>query len=258
MSDFESQLHLHKQKNRVALFDGLRGVAVVLMVFAHTAHFLSTNNTVFVLFLVRIANIVTFSLFLIASGVASYYAYIIQDKTVSPYEQFVKVGKRILYLYFGYAIIVLISSLSSHPTVSLYGLTNKIFFGLLGIDCPPFSEFILSLLLYAVTTYLLKNLYEIVLGKTWLAITVASIVYFIGNAVYAIVLPFPFEQWKALFFGSPMLLRFPLFQYFPIFLSGMLIGKSYNNHSIDKFRYHLYLLTIVFGLLSMFAFARVW
>ena len=197
--------------------DIIRGIAVFIMIIAHVIAFTSDDSSQFLNIIRFIGDAFAFSIFLCVSGAVRY---------ISGSNSEFKFQKRkffrsleVLLLYY---VLVFIPYIKDGSAIKNF--FQIIFF----IKVPNFTEFLIPFILYGMIFYLfphwLKALvrhYSVVIGIVIICLCSSYILYpiHINNEMLA--------AWKALFFGSEGLFRFPIVTYFPLFIAGAYFEKIY-------------------------------
>ena len=241
-----------KKNKRIISVDILRGIAVFLMVLAHSIAFLSKEETFLLAFLRNTGDILCFTIFLFVSGISSYLAYLsIADKEWSVKKK--KLLKRNIVLLLGYYLVALVASLKSF-SLSISGENLEEFLRiLLLINVPSYTEFLIPFIFYGFLIYFFRNYLKKLSGFAILLISVSVITFALGIVLYSVNLPEPLVYYKALFAGQENLYRFPIMQYFPVLLIGFSMGRSLLGLDKNKERYKVYAKYLALLILLLFS-----
>jgi uncharacterized membrane protein/predicted deacetylase len=221
-----------KNKREVSL-DILRGIAVLLMVFAHTIAFVYTGENSILNSFQKFGNTVCFTIFLLVSGASSYLAYI--KVTNAKWKQKKKVLiKRLMKLLLGYYLVALISSLSDFSFPISTDWLENIFQILFFIKVPGYTEFLVPFIIYRFVIVIAWERVKKLLKNKDLLIAIGILTYIFGFLLYNLSVPDFLIPFKALFVGHVGMYRFPLLQYFWVFLAGLWLGEFFNGQRKQK------------------------
>ena len=211
---------------REPVLDFLKGIALVLMVFAHAVFFLHTNTDPILRVISRTGNTVAFTVFLFCSGAAAYLAWINTGGS-GQIPAVRHVVKKILVLLAGYytvAVAAVLKDLVKQPFPYAVSSVRDI---LVFTNVPRFSEFLIPFIVFSASLILFRRWYIALMRNTMAVLAVALVCYVIGVAGFLYPVPLVSRSYLALFFGIEYLLRFPIFWYAPVFLIGMVWGKFF-------------------------------
>lgn len=223
---------------REIVIDYLRGFAVALMIITHVIAitFNGSSGNELIKNIGMIGGIGSFTSFLFISGISSFLSFVKYDDNDA--EKVKAKGRRIIeksiqllgiyYILATFSVFVNTSLYSFPPNTGwIETITKTLFF----IIVPPFTEFLLALLAFSLSTVFLRKFYRFLLNNPLLGIPFMGLSYAIGSLIYRIDLGnTELNSIKALFGGHLEYHTFPLFQYLPIFLLGLYFGKFiYNN-----------------------------
>ncbi|MFC1780555.1 acyltransferase family protein [Patescibacteria group bacterium] len=238
-----------KNKREVSL-DMLRGIAVLLMVLAHTIAFVYTGENSFLNSVKKFGDTVCFTIFLLVSGASSYLAYIRVANTKWKQKKKVLI-RRLVKLLLGYYLVALISSLSdfSFPISSdwLENMFQILFF----IKVPGYTEFLLPFIFYGFIIVIAWERIKKLLKNKDLLISIGILTYTFGFLLYNLSIPDFLIPLKALLIGHENMYRFPLFQYFWVFLAGLWLGEFFNGYRKQKLNALLKITFTLFVILSL-------
>jgi hypothetical protein len=210
-------------RERFRMLDLLRGVTVFLMIAAHAVYFFHNDTNSSLIFLENFGNTIAFTVFLIVSAATAEIAYFSRED-VWPVKK-KRLLKRILVLlagYFALAFMVFFSSITSTYGIARIGLIlNIVTFR----DLAPFAEFYIPFMVIPLIVAILPRFFRKITSSVYLTVIFGLAVYFLGMLYYRMPIGDFFVPWKALIFGSAGYYRFPIFQYFPVYLLGMVWGR---------------------------------
>lgn len=212
---------IHKTaKQREMSLDVLRGVAVFLMILAHTVAFVYIRNDGLLKVAQNLGDTICFTTFLFVSGSATYLAYLKTTK-----EEWLVKRKRLMErtfkLLLGYYLVAFISSLNELLTIPNLTWLKNVFQILVFAKVPGYTEFLLPFIFYGALVIIFKNTFRNLIKDSKIVITVAFLTYLLGYFTHKISPPSPFIYYKALLAGEGSWYRFPLMQYFGVFIIGM-------------------------------------
>lgn len=216
--------HLSRD-NRVFVIDLLRGLFILLMLVSHSIFFFHAKSNQLLTTINWFGAFISFTGLLLASGAAGYIAYIHYRH---PTQNIVRrLSRRIFsYLIWYYLLSVFASSVNSG--FSSISLVQIITFRKL----VPFTEFVVTLLIFALLKVPLRKLYNLLSGSlplTFLAMSVSLL-----TAAFLRTADFLPAAYKLLLIGDQGSYSFPLLQYFPIYLLGINLGKTFWESKSDK------------------------
>lgn len=222
-------------KTRAISLDFLKLLAASTMILAHTINFFGGRNQLLYI-LEHICVVVSFSAFLFASGGSSFFAYL-------KMSDFSKIPGRIFKLIIIYYITATIVYLGTTSARSFAGIGEILIFKAL----PEYTEYIVAFILFSISILALKPLWNSFINKHPFVIgLILVLTYIIGYSMSFI----NFHNYPGnllyLISGHTDIYRFPILQYFPIFISGILYSKYLyeNNNQLNLFWVILPLLII--------------
>ncbi len=208
-------------KNRDISIDALRGIAMFLMVAAHSAVFIGGEKSKEWNVLLFWGNTVCFTMFLFVFGVSLYYGTLSKE-TVDPWKR----RRQLLEILIAYYLTAFFGLLT--PLKEFFDW-NLIRDTILFVHVPGYTEFILSFLAYSALASFMPGYFKRFAEKKQLLYGM-FITYCLGLAGQIMMFQMHFkgapEMIAALFFGGIEILRFSLFHYFPVFLLGIYYGKK--------------------------------
>ncbi|MBN2016506.1 acyltransferase family protein [Candidatus Dojkabacteria bacterium] len=211
-------------QKRELSFDILRGIAVFLMILAHTIAFFDESNSSLLNFLQKLGDTVCFTTFLLVSGSAVYYSALsVTEKDWKKKKR--KFFNRIIKLLLGYYFAAIISSLKDFPLPITTEWLKNIFEIIFFVKVPGYTEFLLPFIFYSLLVIVFRKKIGALIRSKYLALSVGIISYLLGHILYHISLPSPLTYYKALVAGESNWYRFPILQYLGIFLIGILLGQ---------------------------------
>ena len=236
----------NKLKRETSL-DLLRGIAVLLMVLAHTIPFLHTSPRGLLLILQILGDTLCFTIFLLVSGASSYFAYLRNtDQEWIPKR--VRLLKRLLKLLIGYYFVAIISSLQDFPIPPNHIWIKNVIQILVFIKVPGYTEFLLPFIFYGFLVLLFRHRLRTLVEKKRLIIILVPLTYLLGYVIHKVPLPSPLVYYKSLIAGEADWFRFPLLQYSGVFLIGILLGQLLERETFNRTRQ---LLLIKFTFISV-------
>ncbi len=236
-----------KQSLRIIELDIIRGFAVLTMIAAHTVAFLYDGNNNIPFLIQYFGDTVSFTIFLLVSGAATYIAYI----NISSKKWQIKktrLLKRLIFLLLGYYIVAFISTIDK-STISNAG--NQVTEILIFKNIPGYTEFIIPFIAYGLLVLLFRETFKKLTKSPALVVIVAIISYVLGFFLYHTNTPRSIIAVKSILAGSEGLYRFPILQYLSIFLLGMLGGRylqrarKFLNQSITNFLFIILTISMI-------------
>ena len=200
-------------KGRESNLDVLRAVAIIVMVMAHSVAFFHDFSNSTLLYLMHFGNTVAFTTFLFTSGAVAYIAYLKNDKKLKTKNK--RLLSRLLYLLIGYYVIAIIGNIKD------FNLIRTILF----IDVPGFTEFILAFVLYGIFLIPFGKFYRFLINNWLISLLFALGLYLVGYLIFPLDFGEIGNSYKSLFAGHQGLFRFPILQYFPVYMLGLHWGK---------------------------------
>lgn len=219
-------------KRREFELDFARGVAVVLMIFAHTVYFLhnGTNNTLQVLAL--FGNINAFTVFLFISAAVTYIRII--HTRYNLHLSIRSYIKRLSTLIFGYYTVAIISVFRNTDFESFFDSAHVIGEIITFYRIPSFAEFLIPFIVYYAFLPFCMPFYRWVTKHLSRVILSACILFILGYILYTIPFQSPFREYISIFSGAQDLLRFPVLQYFTVFIFGLFWGRLLSENPNQK------------------------
>jgi len=208
---------------RYRMLDLIRGITVLLMVATHAVYFFH-NNTGLVLPILEIfGNTVVFTTFLAVSAATAQVAYFSHEDEWPRRRK--RLIKRVLVILTGYYILAFTVFLAT--ITSTYGFDRiKLIFDIITLrQLASFAEFYIPFIIFPLIIAFLPQVFRKVTKSVFLSVIFGLAVYFLGMFYYQMPVWDFLIPWKALFFGAEGYYRFPIFQYFPIYLLGMVWGN---------------------------------
>lgn len=210
------------ERKRFYVLDIIRGVAVLLMILAHTVYFFHNRTNPFLVSLENIGNTLAFTMFLVVSGAVTYIAYF-KDGCCEPHRR-KRLFHRALVLLSSYYILALTIIAPQISTTQGIGKWKLILDVILFRNTPSYTEFIAPFIFFSFLVAILPKLIGFISKSIAWAISVSVYFYVSGLILYSLKVPQFIEPWKALLAGSEGYYRFPIFQYLPIFILGISWG----------------------------------
>ncbi|KXK27075.1 MAG: Acyltransferase family protein [candidate division WS6 bacterium OLB20] len=200
--------------------DMARGIAVLLMLFAHSVVFFNFNQNPLLRIIGQFGDIVVFSTFLFISGAVSYVAYLSVSETTWKQKRgrlLARAGRLLLVYY----LIGIIGSYKYWQGLPVTSLPRILFEILTFTQVPSYSEFLIPFILYAVLFLFFRGLYRAAAESTWMAVLVSVIAYSLGSIIHATVTQLPAGFYTSFIAGYSDWFRFPVLQYTPVLIAGM-------------------------------------
>ncbi len=239
---------------RETSLDFIRGTAVLLMILAHAVYFFHSGSNWFLNALGRTGNLLCFSLFLFVAGAAAFYASI-RDEHKTTGVLWRASMRRAISVLFGFYVVGTASLLVSTANLTLESFLSSWAKLVLWQNLPPFSEFLIPFVIFALLTVPLRRFYHKCSHDLMLTLVVSYLVYLVACLLYPIVLASPWNEYKALLVGEQGLNRFPLMQYFPIYLIGLWFGR-FISHERPQWRKSM--AALIAGIVFAVATAVCW
>ena len=219
-----AELKENSSAKRFRMLDLLRGVTVLFMIAAHAVYFFHNDTSSILGFVENAGNTIAFTVFLIISGATAEIAYFSREEDWP--ERKKRLIKRVLVLLTGYFILAL---MVFYPTIaSTYGLDRlKLIFDILTLrSLAPFAEFYIPFIVFPLVIASMPRFFKTIKRSVYVALLFGLAIYLLGTFYYQLSIWEFILPWKALLFGAPGYYRFPIFQYFPVYLLGMVWGNQ--------------------------------
>ena len=229
------------QKKRNKTIDSYKGILVVLMVLAHVIQLLGIHET-FSSYISTYVNLTTFSGFFFIFGFTNQIAYFNKEDVEKSKNGILNNAFKVLTIYyisaFSYQFFI-----SNDFIFSLMYLAKT----LLLFRIPGYSEFLLSFFLLSLVSFMLFDyLKKITIKQTFVVSIISLLITFIP--IYKI----GFLPHLGLLIGSENFSAFPIIQYLPFYLIGIIFSKY-------KIIYNFKILIISFTLtILFFIYAMFW
>ncbi len=219
---------------REPLLDFLRGIAVLLMILAHSIYFFHNDSSDLLRIIARSSNAVVFTIFLFVSGASLYFSFLKNNEGIN-FQKAFQIIKRCLYLLAGFYIVSIAAVLKDINFFDFNSLSRVYFEIFTFMKFPRFSEFLLPYIILWISVIFLKPFYLKISKNIIFTICFSTFIFLLGFFLYPLLVPTNFRFIKAIFVGEEGILAFPLFQYFPVFLLGINFGKKiFSLESIEK------------------------
>ena len=229
-------------------FDIVRGVAVILMIFAHTIAFFSDNSNLILNLLRSFGDTFAFVIFLFVSGCVTYISF---NQTSFAYIKSRR--KRILHILLIYYILAFVPYIKD----GLGSFINHLVPTLLFYDVPNFTEFLIPFIVFAFFCYKPQVVRRLTKSPTTLII-IAILCQLISLIFYDLDMGI-LNPYKAILIGSNGFYRFPIINYFPLFILSCLFAKHYIVNPIKNTRIFIAsmgLLLMLFVIFYKLSFVR--
>lgn len=211
---------MKKSKKRILLLDKLRGIAVFFMILAHSVVFFNFNSNQKLDYISRFGDTIAFTFFLFVSSAVGYLSYIHTHKHDKTLRR--RTINRIFMLLIGYWVIGITVSARSLYYSDLSGIIEKLVRIILFIDLPSYSEFLFPFIVYGLLTYIFRRQLKALLSNSLMTVLLAISLYLLGAIVHGLDIPNDLAYITSLFAGYKDWFRFPILQYAPVYLLGML------------------------------------
>lgn len=243
---------MQEKKSRFYALDLLRGLAVFLMLLAHSVYFFSHRDSSLIISLENTGNVFCFTTFLLISGAVSYIAYLNHDLADSRKN---RVIKRILALIVSYYLIAVFVELKSILHDDVWQKISILLDIITLRNLPSYTEYIVPFIIYPLIMFVFSDVFRKIAKNILLVVVFSTIFYLVGFLVYNLPFAGFFEPWKALVAGAEGYFRFPLLQYFPVFLLGLYWGRQLIRLENIKLKEQL---VAKLGLLFAITFLLIW
>jgi len=240
---------MQNQKARYHMLDLLRGLAVFLMILAHSVYFFHNRDNSFILALETIGNTFCYVAFLLVSGAVSYIAYIHNNDNAIDKK---RIFKRILVLLLSYYLIAIFVEIKN--VISADGFAKlKIIFDIISFRLlPSYTEYIVPFIIYPVLLIFFNKFFSYLSKKVTVVLIFSVLVYLSGYILYQIPVEGYLLPWKALLAGADGYFRFPILQYFSIYAFGLCWGyRLITLKNVSKKRKFVGQCIIIFAILSL-------
>lgn len=232
---------------RSTRIDILRGLAVMGMIVAHGLFFLHDKSGTVVPILENFLNTVVLTAFVFVFGMA--WSKWLDTHTHSHIKRlFLLSLKRAGVLYVVYAatscVAVFTASDPSNRTLSSF------VYALVLISPPNFTEYIPLFILIVLLLPLLRPLVRATCKSALLTFITGAFSYLLGITIYNLHTTGMLTGIKALFAGSPSLLRFPVLFYLPVALWGLWWQHQRDRIPPKSTRTNQHLLVLTIGVLT--------
>lgn len=195
------------------------------MILGHTAYFAGLGADTSLATIINFINLTTFTVFLFLSGTGMFLSYLRPDISNEEFaEKKAKIPHKAFKLLLSYYLIVLIGYLPQllDPNADILSRIVRL---ILFVDIPNYVEFILPFIFFYLLIYALRPLVKKISNSLIFSILCGALVYTLGMALYWVEVPNEFLSLKSIFVGNSDWYRFPILQYFPVFIIGAYWGK---------------------------------
>lgn len=210
-------------KDRDTSLDLVRGIAVLLMLFAHSVVFFNFNQNPLLRIVGQFGDMVVFSTFLFVSGAVSYVAYLSVSDTTwkQKRSRLLMRAFRMLLVYYLIGIIGSFKYWQGQPITSLPRILMEI---LTFTQVPSYSEFLVPFIIYAVLFVFFRKVYKMAAESVFWAVVISVVSYALGSIIHSAVTSLPAGFYTSFLAGYSDWFRFPVLQYTPILIAGMYWG----------------------------------
>jgi hypothetical protein len=232
-----------------------RGIAVVSMIITHAIAFFHVGENQLINTLGLVGGTISFIMFLFVSGASTYLSYIRYNSASDAAKISRRRGKilsRTLTLLGWYYIVAFVASIPLYSIPPNLGWIENISRTVLFIDMPEFTEFIVPFLILGLSVIPLRRFYKFIVEKPLLAIIIGLLVYALGSVLFHAEVSGVLVNLKSVFVGEQEWHRFPVLQYFIVYLFGICWGRFLSRYSEMAVRLRTTLLaTIATGVLAV-------
>ena len=195
--------------------DIVKGLAVIMMSFVHVNIFFLNKQNLILDNITKWGAISCFSAFLLISG-------ILVGKSINKGKKpnWFKIIKRTSFIYIVYLVIGLLSWYVAEGSLTISEIDNIIIL----YELPLLSEYLINFLLLSLLFRIGYGFFKKVSKSIVLTMLLSVGIYLLGQYLYSIEL-LNNVWFKGLFVGIGDYHYFPLFQYLPIYLLGIYLGR---------------------------------
>lgn len=199
--------------------DIVKGLAVISMSFVHVNIFFLNQHNFILDNITKWGAISCFSAFLLISG-------ILVGKSISKGKKpnWFKIIKRTSFIYIVYLIIGLLSWYVAEGSLTISEIDNIIILR----ELPLLSEYLVNFLILSLLFKIGYGCFKKVSKSIVFTILLSIGIYLLGQYLYSIQL-LDNVWFKGLFVGIGDYHYFPLFQYLPVYLLGVYLGRKGND-----------------------------
>lgn len=236
------------ENKRIVLIDFLRGLVILMMIITHVIAltFDHSQDDKVVYYIGLVGGITSFTGFLFLSGISSYLSFVRKEETAV--RGILKIFNREIKIFaIYYSLAVLAFFVLNKPSFnSEQDIINAAIDILTFKVLPEFTEFLPAFAIFTLSLIFLKSFYQYISARIFQAILVGLIIYFLGTLFTNIDLGRDaLNSIKALFFGhidtNNRIHSFPVFQYFIIFVLGLVFGKFFYDNTGKRARFRFIL-----------------
>lgn len=227
---------MSSERKRFFVLDLVRGLAVFLMMLAHSVYFFYSGANLFILSLATLGNTFCFTLFLFISGATLFVAYLGEEFRTASVRK--RIFRRLGLMLPTYYLLALIVSFKDISAAGLYEKVRLIVDIVSFRSLPSYTEYIPPFIFFSLFLFLAPRLFVKIGRSLKSVIILGSLFYLAGYFLNLIPVSAFLDPWKAFLVGSDGFFRFPLFQYFPVFLLGLNLGYQLLNREGLKGKIH--------------------
>lgn len=202
----------------------LRGLAVVLMLFAHSVSFFNSMQHPVLRFVGKYGNTIVFTTFLFVSGAVAYISYMSVSSEKKWKEKKNKILIRSAKLLLTYYLVAFFASIKVFYSEGVSQWPRLVYEILLLVRVPSFSEFLIPFVIYGLLIIPFRKILKFIADNYLVMILTGVLVYLIGVIMYSVRIPAPFVYYTSFLSGYSDWFRFPVLQYFPVFILGAFWG----------------------------------
>lgn len=223
-------MDLLPQGKRIWSVDLLRGVFIFIIILAHSIFFFHSGINALLTGINSLANTISFTGLLFISGITAYIAYVHERHPTRSVIS--RVSKRIFIYLIGYYILAILGQTILEGWSTQAAIEILLFFRLV-----PFTEFIIAFIIFGLLKIPLRQLYQKI-AHSWIWILAFGIgLFIVGSYLSQISIPYLPLGWKAILVGQQGWYSFPVFQYFIVYLLGMIVGYHFYAGETKRYMY---------------------
>ena len=246
----KSMTVLNTPKKREYSLDFIRGTAVFLMILAHAVYFFHGDSNQLLCIIGRTGNVICFTVFLFISGASAYFSSLADGRKFDAK----KIIRRTFFILMGYYVLAITAAAGGLSSLSVKEAGGELIKIILFLKLFSFTEFLVTFILLSIFIVPFRGLLFRISRSFKMMVFVSLACYIAGYLIYPLIPGSPLRELKALFFGDPQILTFPLMQYMPVYLFGLYWGNLLALHESKEKRDSLILKTgMIFAAISIIA-----
>ncbi len=215
---------VNTSRERYRMLDLLRGVTVFFMIAAHAVYFFHNDTSSVLSYVEKFGNTIAFTTFLIVSAATAEIAYYSKEDRWTEIKKRLK--KRIFILTIGYFAIAF--TVFFPNIISSHGIARiKLILNILTLrDLASYAEFYIPFIVFPLIIAAGYSVFRKITKSVYTTLVLALSIYFLGMFYYQLSIYEFLVPWKAILFGQEGYYRFPIFQYFAVYLLGIVWGRQ--------------------------------